>query len=172
MLCGVCKQKEATVHLTQIEGDKVHKVDLCEDCAKQKGVNDPTGFALADLLLGIGAPHEFEQPVGGSELRCPKCGFTQADFKKSGRLGCAHCYTTFADGLDGLLKAMHKGTKHTGKVPAALPQTRDVAERLKTLQAKLAQAIETEDFEEAALLRDAIKQLTARPSPPAVARMS
>ena len=69
MLCCVCKQKEATVHLTQIEGEKVHKVDLCEDCAKQKGVNDPTGFALADLLLGIGAAQDFEQAGGGKELR-------------------------------------------------------------------------------------------------------
>ena len=51
MLCCVCKEKPATVHLTQIAGDKVQKVDLCEDCAKQKGVNDPAGFSLADLLL-------------------------------------------------------------------------------------------------------------------------
>ena len=172
MLCGVCKQKEATVHLTQIEGDKVHKVDLCEECAKQKGVNDPTGFALADLLLGIGASHEFEQAVGGAELRCPKCGFTQADFKKSGRLGCAQCYTTFADGLDGLLKSMHKGSKHTGKVPAASHQTGDTSERLKALQSKLAHAIESEDFESAAVLRDAIKQLTSRPAPAANAQVS
>ena len=52
MLCCVCKEKEATVHLTQIAGEKMQKVDLCEDCAKQKGVNDPAGFSLADLLLG------------------------------------------------------------------------------------------------------------------------
>jgi protein arginine kinase activator len=55
MLCSICKEKEATVHLTQIAGDKMQKVDLCEDCAKTKGVNDPTGFSLADLLLGLGA---------------------------------------------------------------------------------------------------------------------
>ena len=55
MLCCICKEKEATVHLTQIAGDKMQKVDLCEECAKTKGVNDPTGFSLADLLLGLGA---------------------------------------------------------------------------------------------------------------------
>ena len=53
MLCGICKEKEATVHLTQLAGDKVSKVDLCQQCAETKGVNDPTGFALADLLQGL-----------------------------------------------------------------------------------------------------------------------
>src|SRR5271163_4215153 len=120
MLCCVCKAKEATVHLTQIAGDKMQKVDLCEECAKNKGVNDPAGFSLADLLLGLGASDQIEQSAGGGELRCAKCGFTQADFKKAGRLGCSECYTTFAEGLASLIKAMHKGTKHTGKVPARL----------------------------------------------------
>ena len=55
MLCGICKEKQATVHLTQVAGDKMQKVDLCEECAKVKGVNDPTGFSLADLLLGLSA---------------------------------------------------------------------------------------------------------------------
>jgi len=167
MICCVCKEKEATVHLTQIAGDKVQKVDLCEECAKHKGVNDPTGFSLADLLLGIGASQEFEQATGSTEVKCPKCGFTQADFKKAGRLGCPECYTTFSEGLEGLLKTMHKGTQHTGKVPRALQQTRDVSDRLRLLQKKLAKAVEGEDFEQAALLRDEIKQLTARLSNPA-----
>ena len=167
MFCCVCKEKEATVHLTQIAGDKVQKVDLCEECAKHKGVNDPTGFSLADLLLGIGASQEFEQAGGGAEIKCPHCGFTQADFKKAGRLGCPDCYTTFAEGLEGLLKTMHKGTQHTGKVPLALQQTRDLSDRLKLLQKKLAKAIEDENFEQAALLRDELKQMTARPANPA-----
>lgn len=166
MLCCVCKQKDATVHLTQIEGEKVHKLDLCEECAKRKGMNDPTGYALADLLLGIGAAQEFEQAAGPGELRCPKCGFTQADLKKTGRLGCAQCYTTFAEGLEGLLKSMHKGTRHVGKVPASLQQSRDFTERLRVLQRKLSKAVEEENFEQAAGLRDEIKQLKARfPTP-------
>src|SRR5262249_50057915 len=80
MLCCICKEKEATVHLTQIAGDKMQKVDLCEECAKTKGVNDPTGFSLADLLLGLGASDEIEKAAGGAEIKCPRCGFTQADF--------------------------------------------------------------------------------------------
>ena len=157
MVCCVCKEKEAKVHLTQIVGDKMQKVDLCDECAKQKGVNDPTGFSLADLLLGLGASQELEQSA--SDVRCPNCGFTQADFKKAGRLGCAECYDTFKDGLEGLLKSMHKGTRHVGKVPHSLQQSRDLAERLKTLQRKLDKAVADEDFEQAALVRDEIKMM-------------
>jgi protein arginine kinase activator len=165
MLCCVCKEKEATVHLTQIAGDKMQKVDLCEECAKQKGVNDPTGFSLADLLLGLGASHEMEQASGNSDLKCPSCGFTQADFKKAGRFGCPECYTTFGDGLEALLKTMHKGTRHTGKVPAARRQIRDSLRQMKSLQEQLAKAISAEDFEQAARLRDELKQLQSGDKP-------
>ena len=164
MMCCICKEREATVHLTQIAGDKMQKVDLCEECAKTKGVNDPTGFSLADLLLGLGASQEIEQASGGVEVKCPHCGFTQADFKKTGRLGCPECYKTFAEGLEGLLKSMHKGTRHVGKVPESLRRNRDLSDRLMALQKKLNQAIEDENFEQAALLRDEIKQVTAQPT--------
>ena len=157
MLCCVCKEKEAKVHLTQIVADKMQKVDLCEACAAQKGVNDPAGFSLADLLLGLGASQEMEQATGGGDVKCPNCGFTQADFKKAGRLGCSDCYVTFKEGLEGLLKTMHKGTKHMGKVPQALQQSRELADRLKSLQKKLDKAVAEEDFEQAATTRDEIK---------------
>jgi protein arginine kinase activator len=157
MLCMICKTNTAKVHLTQIVGDKIQKVDLCEECAKNKGVNDPAGFSLADLLLGLGASQEIGQGAGGEEIKCPNCGFTQADFKKAGRLGCSQCYTTFAEGLEGLLKTMHKGTRHLGKAPAIYRQTRDLTERLKQLEKKLDKAITSEDFEQAATLRDEIK---------------
>jgi len=158
MLCCVCKEKPASVHLTEIKGDKVQKVDLCEACAKNKGVND-SSFALADLLLGLGASQEIDQSAGGAELKCASCGFTQADFKKSGRLGCPECYKTFVEGLEGLLKSMHKATRHAGKVPEGLRRTRETADRMKTLQKKLNKAIEEENFEQAAALRDEIKKM-------------
>lgn len=154
------------MHLTQIVGEKMQKLDLCEECAKAKGVNDPAGFALADLMLGLGASQEIEQAAGGMELKCPRCGFTQADFKKSGRLGCPDCYKTFAEGLGGLLKTMHKGTRHVGKTPEALRATRDNADKLKQLQKKLTKAIELENFEDAAHIRDEIKQISERLASP------
>jgi protein arginine kinase activator len=167
MLCDICKKNVATVHLTQMVEGKTKKVDLCESCSKEKGVDDPTGFSLADLLLGLGAAQEMAQASASGELRCPHCGFTQADFKKAGRLGCAECYTTFAEGLEGLLKSMHKGTKHVGKVPQAMKRSQDLSDRLKNLQKKLDKAVADEDFESAVQLRDEINQIKARLSEPA-----
>jgi protein arginine kinase activator len=162
MLCCVCKQKEATVHLTQIAGEKMQKVDLCEDCAKEKGVNDPAAFSLADMLLGLGVSQEMEEAAGGVELKCPQCGFTQADFKKAGRLGCAHCYESFSEGLENLLKTMHKGTRHKGKVPLALRGAQSLREKTTGLQKKLETAVQEEDFEQAAQVRDEIKAAKAK----------
>ena len=147
------------MHLTQIVGDKMQKLDLCEDCAKAKGVNDPASFAMADIMLGLGAAQELEQSVGGVEVKCPRCGFTQADFKKTGRLGCSECYVTFAEGLASLIKAMHKGTKHTGKVPARLFRDIVRSDRLNELKRSLEEAVSKEDYESAATIRDEIRQL-------------
>jgi protein arginine kinase activator len=162
MLCDICKQNVATVHLTQMVDGKTKKVDLCEACSKEKGVDDPTGFSLADLLLGLGAAQEIDQSAGGVELKCPHCGFTQADFKKSGRLGCPECYTTFAEGLESLLRTMHKGTRHVGKIPHVLKESQDLSDRLKSLQKKLDKAIGEEDFETAVHLRDEISQVKSK----------
>jgi len=168
-MCSICKEKPATVFLTKISSDNKSKsLDLCEDCAKNKGVDNMDLFELADadIILGLGASQEIEQAAGGVELKCPRCGFTQADFKKSGRLGCPECYRTFAEGLGTLLKTMHKGTRHTGKAPEALRQSRDWSDRLKTLQSKLAKAVKDEDFEQAAILRDEIRRASERPATP------
>lgn len=162
MLCDICKKNVATVHLTQMVEGKTKKVDLCEACSKEKGVDDPTGFSLADLLLGLGAAQEIEHASGGVEIKCPHCGFTQADFKKNGRLGCAECYKVFSEGLETLLKTMHKGTRHVGKVPQVYKQSQDLADKLKSLQKKLEKAIAEENFETAATLRDEVKVLRAQ----------
>ena len=162
MLCDICKKNVATVHLTQMVEGKTKKVDLCEACSKEKGVDDPTGFSLADLLLCLGAAQEMEQASAGGEVKCPTCGFTQADFKKAGRLGCAECYKVFSEGLESLLKTMHKGTRHVGKVPHAYKQSQDLSDKLKNLQKKLEKAIADEDFETAATLRDEVKAVRAQ----------
>ena len=157
MHCDVCKTNQATVFLTQIVDGKMQKVNLCEACSKEKGVTDPTGFALADLLLGLGAAQEMER--GGVVQKCPACGFSQADFKKTGRLGCATCYTTFAEGLGTLLKGMHKGTDHVGKVPARLAKSLERETQLKNLHRDLKKAVASEDYESAATIRDQIRHL-------------
>ena len=113
--------------------------------------------SLADLLLGLGASSEMESV--SAELECPTCGFTQADFKKTGRLGCSTCYTVFAEPLEGMLKQMHKGTQHVGKVPKALRAKLDITKQRDSLAEQLQKAIETENYEEAARLRDQLKEL-------------
>ena len=162
MICDVCKKQPATVFLTQIVDGKMQKVNLCEPCSKEKGVTDPTGFALADLLLGLGAAQEIEKS-GPPGQRCPACSFSQTDFKKTGRLGCSVCYDTFAEGLESLLKAMHKGTAHVGKVPARLLRTIERETKAKELQNSLDRAVAEEDYESAAQLRDQLRELEVEP---------
>ena len=157
MTCDVCKKNQATVFLTQIVEGKMQKVNLCEACSKEKGVTDPTGFALADLLLGLGAAQEMER--GGGSQRCAVCGFSQADFKKTGRLGCAACYETFSDGLQSLLKGMHKGTTHAGKIPSRQQRSMAREQELKELHRGLRKAVSEEDYESAAQIRDQIRAL-------------
>ena len=135
----------------------MHKVNLCEACSKEKGVQDPTSFALADLLLGIGAAEEIEK--GAPARKCAVCGFSQADFKKTGRLGCSECYVTFAEGLWSLLKAMHKGTEHVGKSPERAQRTIALSQQMRSLTENLQKAVAEENYETAASLRDQIKQL-------------
>src|SRR5437762_11765088 len=157
VLCDVWKCNDAAGFLTEIIERKMQKVNLCDACSKDKGVQDPTGFALADLLLGIGAAEEIEK--GSSTQRCPVCGFTQMDFKKAGRLGCSTCYTTFTEALTALLKAMHKGTAHVGKVPQRAHRVGELSDRMRDLSESLQKAVAEENYESAASLRDQIKQL-------------
>lgn len=152
--CDLCANP-ATVHLTQIVNNKVHKVDLCETCAQAKGVTDPSGFSLADLLLK--ASLNPDAPV--SAVRCEQCGFTQNDFKKHGRFGCPQCYETFSGLIEPMLDNMHKGTAHTGKVPERALERKTLHDRLDELESNLEDAVKTERYEDAARFRDEINQL-------------
>ena len=119
MKCDVC-ESEATVFLTQIINGQMTTVNLCDACSKAKGVTDEAGFGLAEAFL-TGSPH-----VTSNEAVCGACGFTASQLKKIGRMGCPECYTTFREGLENLLRAMHKGTRHAGKVPVRLQASPEV----------------------------------------------
>ncbi|MDA0811684.1 MAG: UvrB/UvrC motif-containing protein [Verrucomicrobia bacterium] len=164
MNCDVCKSNEATVFLTQIVQGQMQKANLCEECAGNKGVTDPTGFALADLLAGIVAEQRQESALVSKEKECPSCGFTQADFKKAGRLGCSHCFQVFGTGLESLLKAMHKGTRHVGKVPSGVAKAHETTGQVAEMRAQLDSAIREERYEDAAALRDKIQKMSERGS--------
>lgn len=152
--CNLCNNL-ASVHLTQILNNKIHKVDLCESCAQAKGVTDPNGFSLADLL--VKNPLEPEKQSG--QLKCETCGFTQGDFRKLGRLGCPECYKVFEPLLSPVLANMHKGTIHKGKVPEKAILRPTVEEELSELEEEIQAAIKSERYEDAAVIRDQISQL-------------
>jgi protein arginine kinase activator len=160
MICDICKKAEATVHLTQIVDGKMLKVDLCEACAKEKGVQEAAGFSLADLLGGFGATEEIKSEAPGTQ--CPVCGFTQAEFKKTGRLGCSTCWETFETGLASLLKAMHKGDHHIGKVPAKAVHTLALSGKIQELSEQLEKAVREEKYEDAAQIRDEIREMEVK----------
>lgn len=158
--CDLCG-KPATVHLTQILNNKVHKVDLCEACAQAKGVTDPSGFSLSDLLSKAALMPESTSDAtsNASSLRCKACGFTEPDFKKHGRFGCPECYDTFKEMLTPMLENMHKGTTHAGKVPARAITRKSLYDKITELETSLNEAVKTERYEDAARFRDEIIQL-------------
>lgn len=166
--CDLCPNK-ATVYFTQIIDGKMQKVNLCEKCAREKGVTDPTGFALADLLFGIGQQQSLGKASGPSRRaeQCPSCGMTAEQLKKTGRVGCAHCYSVFSESLESILRAMHKGMRHEGKVPRYHVARRERSRKLKDLKEQLDKAVEEERFEDAAKFRDAILSMEKQASAPA-----
>lgn len=157
--CSNC-DNQATVHLTQIINNKIIKVDLCESCAQAKGVTDPEGFSLADLL---NKSHVTAQE-GDISLQCPDCGLETADFRRTGRLGCASCFSVFASMLRPVLEDMHVGTCHKGKTPDVALSRQSVAVQLNSLEEALAKAVEDEAYEDAAKYRDQIKSLKEDPA--------
>ena len=157
--CDLCDDA-ATVHLTQIVNNQIHKIDLCEACAEQKGITDPNGYSLADLLVKPGQEAEETVEVAeGGALVCDECGYTQREFKKTGRLGCEYCYDTFGSLLQPALEGMHKGEKHKGKVPARALERKTYEDRLRSLESDLQLAIQKEQYEDAARVRDEIIEL-------------
>ncbi|MFZ5806679.1 MAG: UvrB/UvrC motif-containing protein [Verrucomicrobiota bacterium] len=165
MYCEHCKKEKATVFLTQVINGVMHKVDLCESCAKKFGVSDASGgFSLADVLLQMGeAIFDPATILPTAQRQCPACGYSQNDFRNTGRLGCPACYEVFGDLLNNLLQECQKSSQHRGKVPRR--QVHGVAEQqhVADLEKKLADAVQKERFEEAAWLRDQIRILSAQP---------
>lgn len=165
MVCDLCNEREATVHLTEIINDQSREVHLCEPCARERGVKMEPSFGLADLLSGLADLDAVITRQGvKASIACPQCGMRLEEIKRSGRLGCGACYEAFHRQLDVLLKRIHGAARHTGKVPAAAA-TNNLAKfqaELEGLKARLKQAVKAEAFEEAAQVRDRIRALERR----------
>lgn len=160
MVCDVCGKKKATVHLTEIIDEQMSEMHLCEECAREKSVHMEQQFGLADLLAGLA---DFGKQVKDPEkvsIKCPNCTMSYDDFRKFGRLGCSDCYEAFKVHLSALLRKIHGSNQHFGKVPAKIPTAdREKMGDLQELKHQLQQAIQMEDFEKAAELRDKIRDL-------------
>jgi protein arginine kinase activator len=160
MVCDICGKNQATVHLTEIIDDQMTELHLCEECARQKSAQMEQQFGLSDLLAGLA---EFEKPTAKEKeavgVKCTSCGLSYTDFKKLGRLGCGDCYTSFKKYLGPLLKRIHGSNVHLGKSPVKVGKTVKKKPDLDELRQELHNAIDKEEFEEAARIRDQIKEL-------------
>jgi len=159
MNCDICGKKEATVHLTEIVNDQMTKLNLCEDCAREKGAEMEEHFGLSELLAGLTDMGTTMEPEVAITTKCQNCGLTYQNFRKIGRLGCSECYETFKKELAPLLKRIHGSDRHVGKVPLKGGKTIKDTRTLQDMKMQLEKAIQAEDFEEAAKLRDKIKDL-------------
>ena len=163
MQCDLCSKKKATVHLTEIVDEQMSEMHLCEDCAREKSVQMEQQFGLADLLAGL---TDFGKQIKDSDkikLQCTNCGMNYDDFRKFGRLGCSECYESYKTHLSALLKKIHGSNHHFGKAPIRIPKaTKKKIEDMQDLKFELQHAIEAEDFEKAAEIRDKIRELENR----------
>jgi len=158
MKCDKC-DKPATVHLIEIQGGQKIEKHLCESCAVDEGVAVKSSTPqISDLLEKFMIKHgTVETPQ--STVRCEGCGMTQEEFRKSGLLGCPECYDAFESALEPLLARAHEGaTQHVGKMPsrAGIDEVRQ--RRLMQLRRELAEAVDAEQYERAATLRDQLSR--------------
>lgn len=170
MLCEKCGKNEATVYMKRVINGQVSEQHLCTECAGAQGVlkNDPfAGMSdfFEDFGKGFGGffPGFAEQPNPRRSMpaatRCPVCGATAQDIARSGRAGCANCYTVFDKVLMPAIRRIHGDVSHTGAIPGSAGAAAAQKRRLAELKQQLSDAIAQEAFEDAARLRDEIREL-------------
>jgi protein arginine kinase activator len=161
MSCEQCREREAVIHLTQIVNEQVTTLHLCERCAAEKGVESPGAQPKTPLGTFLAAMGQETEPAQAPRVdACPRCGGSLQDFRESGRLGCPDCYRSFEVPLRDLLRRLHGSTHHVGE----RYDDRDIAsaegrQQASELREQLRLAVETENFELAAELRDRLRVL-------------
>lgn len=158
MLCDKCQKAPAAVHLTQVADGQVKKIHLCEACAAKSGIDMQKTMSVTDVLMGL----DHLVPEAGAEkveadAHCPKCEISRSEYKRRGRLGCAACYQAFCDDLIPMIRAVHHHLRHSGKKPVTHGGPAADMDFPGDLKTALARAVEAEDYETAARLRDQMK---------------
>src|SRR5215208_8051146 len=160
MVCDLCKDGEAVIQLTEIEGSGVRQLHLCEKCAAERGVETTISAAKPQINNFLQTIHEQMPGAKGEPVHCAFCSATLADFRATGRLGCAHCYEAFESSLRDLLRRVHNSGRHIGRrYEPPTPPVSETLSLLGELRQRLRRAIENEEFELAADLRDRIRVL-------------
>jgi protein arginine kinase activator len=158
MLCDQCGERDAVVHLTTIVNNEVRQQHLCERCAAERGVETTLKTPKHPLGDFLHAVQQQALPASGEGARCSFCGATMSDFRQTGRWGCARCYTAFETSMRELLRRVHGNSKHAGQAyQPPQPELDEHATILGELKDRLRRAIESEQFELAADLRDRIR---------------
>ncbi|MDD3570813.1 MAG: UvrB/UvrC motif-containing protein [Lachnospiraceae bacterium] len=161
MLCEKCKKNQATIHMTQVINGDVREIYLCPECAGTEEYSNKFSFhnMFQELFNLASSPTEVFGGYNSSGLKCPLCGQTYEEFKKLGKLGCVSCYSTFSKNLDHTLKSIHGSTEHKGKIPQKSGGKMLAKREKENLKRQLAVAIEKEEYEEAAKIRDKIRSM-------------
>ncbi|MDI6740168.1 MAG: UvrB/UvrC motif-containing protein [Candidatus Edwardsbacteria bacterium] len=166
MLCDNCKKNEAAIRYTEIRDGSAFTRNLCDACARDKGITDPLEKTILSLgsVISDAIKAFLETELEAAKLSCPSCGLTMAKFQKSGRLGCGGCYRAFAAALDPMLKQIHGADRHFGKSADRRNAGTEAGpdNRCHALMRRLHEAVELEDFELAAHLRDQIREMEAQ----------
>lgn len=158
MKCQKCP-KQATLHITEVvNDDHYEELHLCEECA-QKYIHEPQQGTGSAKGVEAEAVEDSDETTALNQRECPVCGLKFVEFRNSGRLGCPHDYQEFHDELTPLLENIHGETKHSGKTPRRLPQNKQTQSELIQLRKQLQQAVNREAYEDAARLRDKIRNL-------------
>jgi len=158
MLCDFCHKNIATVHLTEVVNDKIVEMHICQSCAQSKADELKEHLSIPGFLDGLMGQTEKKKVT----IKCSVCGLTYEEFKTKGQLGCEHCYIDFKQQLLPLLKKIHSSVRHVGKVPVRIDKKIIVESKLEDLNKRLQKAIQLEEYEDAAKLRDEIKKLKAK----------
>lgn len=168
MKCESCGRDEAVVHLIRLEGGVVSDARLCHECvrglSKYRQKISSKSLSVASLLtqLAKGAQEAAARVSKETAVSpCPSCGLEFASYKATMMLGCPDCYDSFSDQLLPELRRIHGSTQHVGTSPEHKPDVVERQKRLADLKEELTQAVENEDFERAAFLRDEIKKHSA-----------
>ena len=162
MLCENCKKNTATTHIRTVINGVVIEKNLCGYCAAQSGYSKFVNNGFASMLAAMFGD---ELATGNiRESRCACCGTRFSDIAETGKMGCSECYVTFKDKLIPYLKRVHGTTEHIGKKlndagSSLAPVTID--SQKEALRNEMLKAVQNEDFEKAAYLRDEIKKLEA-----------